>query len=58
MLGAVNMIKDGISNKSKYAFISRKIISSMEGRNSCIAHTCPSCTKVSHSLINFDRLQR
>ena len=37
-LEAVNMIKRGISNKSKYAFIIREIISSMGERNSCITH--------------------
>ena len=42
-LEAVSMIKEGVANRSKYAFIVREIILSMVERNSCIAHTRRNC---------------
>uniref|UniRef100_A0A8R7VCU9 RNase H type-1 domain-containing protein n=1 Tax=Triticum urartu TaxID=4572 RepID=A0A8R7VCU9_TRIUA len=54
-LEAVNMIKTGNSNKSKYAFIIREIISSLGERNSYITHIRRSYNRVSHALANFGR---
>lgn len=38
-LQAVQMIVGGSSNKSKYVFIVKEIISTMEERSSCITHS-------------------
>ena len=56
-LEAVSMIKEGVANRSKYAFIVREIILSMVERNSCIAHTRQNCDGTSHFMANFGRLQ-
>lgn len=57
-LDAVRMIKSGEHNKSKYAFLIREIVSSMGERDSCIIHIRRSCNSASHSMADFDRLQR
>ncbi|KAM3208041.1 hypothetical protein ACQJBY_063004 [Aegilops geniculata] len=56
-LEAVNMVKSEDTNRSKYAFLIRKIKDSMSERSSCITHIHRSCNNSSHVLANFGRTQ-
>ena len=51
-LEAVMMIKGGATNKSKYAFIIRDIVSSLGQRDSCVAHTRQNCNIVRPCLVH------
>lgn len=56
-LEAVNMVKSGDTNRSKYAFLIREIKDSMSERSSCITHIHRSCNNSSHVLANYGRTQ-
>lgn len=47
-LEAVNMVRSGDTNRSKYAFLIREIKDSMFEHTSCITHIRRSCNSSSH----------
>ncbi|VAH81178.1 unnamed protein product [Triticum turgidum subsp. durum] len=53
---AISMIKEGVGNKKKHAFIIKDIIDSMEERDSCISHTRRNCNNASHFMATFASL--
>lgn len=51
------MIKGGDRDKSKYSFLIREIISSMEESDSCITHIRRNINSASHFMAHSGRLQ-
>lgn len=52
-LEAVNMVKSGETNRSKYAFL----IGEIKDSSSCVTHILRSCNSSSHVLAKFGRTQ-